>query len=132
MYLLNFYIAGRIVRAMGRLRRPWPELHGIDLPQTAILVLAAALLLSFVGGLLALVAKMISAALLTAYTLVGFAVLHAVTQSTSGFWWRLAAYGAVVTLFWPLLLVPMLGLLDGSLGLRRRFGGNATPPAAST
>jgi hypothetical protein len=128
MYLLNLYVAGRIVRASGHLHRPWPALHDIDLPQTAILVLAATLLLSFVGGLLALVAKMISAALLTAYTLVGLAVLHAITQSPSGFWWRLAAYVALVMLVWPVLLVPMLGLLEGSLGLRRRFGGRAGPP----
>jgi hypothetical protein len=128
MYLLNLYVAGRIVRAAGRLRRPWPSMHDIDLPQTAIIVLAATLLLSFLGGWLALASRMISAALLTAYTLVGFAVLHAITQTPSGFWWRLAAYGALVMLVWPVLLVPMLGLLDGALGLRRRFGRNPNPP----
>ena len=95
MYLLNLWLAGRIARTSHRLRRPWPDLHSIELPQTAIVVLAAALLLSFAGGLLALIAQIVGAALLTAYTLVGFAVLHAVTQSSSGrFWWRLAAYGA--------------------------------------
>lgn len=128
MYLLNLYAAGRIVRATGRLHRPWPSLHDIDLPQTAIIVLAATLLLSFMGGLLAMAAKMISAALLTAYTLVGLAVLHAITQTASGFWWRLAAYGALFMLFWPILLVPMLGLLDGAFGLRRRFGRRGPPP----
>lgn len=133
MYLLNLWLAGRIAQTSHRLRRPWPDLHGIELPQTAIVILAAALLLSFAGGLLALLAQIVGAALLTSYTLVGFAVLHAFTRSSSGrFWWRLAAYGAIVMFIWPLVLVPVVGLLDASFGLRRRFGNKATPPTLSS
>jgi magnesium-transporting ATPase (P-type) len=132
MYLLNLWLAGRITRTSHRLRRPWPDLHGIELPQTAIVVLAAALLLSFAGGLPGLIAQIVGAALLTAYTLVGLAVLHALTRPSSGrIWWRLAAYGVIVMFIWPLLLVPMLGLLDASFGLRRRFSNRAKPPTPS-
>jgi hypothetical protein len=133
MYLLNLWLAGRIAQTSHRLRRPWPDLHSTELPQTAIVILAAALLLSFAGGLLALLAQIVGAALLTAYTLVGFAVLHALTRSSSGrFWWRLAAYGGIVMFIWPLVLVPVFGLLDASFGLRRRFGNKANPPTPSS
>jgi hypothetical protein len=132
MYLFNLWLAGRIARTSGSLRRPWPDLRSIELPQIVIVVLAAALLLSFVGGLTALLAQMVGAALLTIYTLVGFAVLHAVTRSSTGFWWRLAAYAVLFLFLWPLLLMPIIGLLDGSLGLRKRFGSGASPPPLSS
>jgi hypothetical protein len=133
MHLLNLYLAGRIAHTSHRLRRPWPDLHSTQLPPIALAILAAALLLLFAGGLPALLAQIVGTALLTAYWLVGFAVLHAFTSSSSGrFWWRLAAYGSIVMFFWPLLLVPMLGLLDALFGLRRRFGNKATPPTPSS
>jgi hypothetical protein len=134
MYLFNLYLAGRIARTSDRLRRPWPDLHSTQLPPIALVILAAALLLlSFAGGLPALLAQVVGTALLTAYWLVGFAVLHAFTSSSSGrFWWRLAAYGSIVMFIWPLLLVPVLGLLDALFGLRRRFGNKATPPTLSS
>jgi hypothetical protein len=133
MYLLNLWLAGRIAQTSHRLRRPWPDLHKTELPQSAIVVLAATLLLSFAGGLVALIAQIFGAALLTAYTLVGFAVLHHLTRFASGrLWWRLTAYGAIVMFIWPLLLMPIVGLLDASFGLRRRFGSASGPPAPST
>jgi hypothetical protein len=132
MYLFNLWLAGRIARTSGRLRRPWPDIRSIELPQSAIVVLAAALLLSFVGGLPALIAQMVGAALLTAYTLVGFAVLHSVTRSPTGFWWRLGAYAVLFVFFWPLVLMPIVGLVDGPLGLRKRFGSGASPPPLSS
>jgi hypothetical protein len=133
MYLLNLWLAGRITQTSRRLRRPWPNLHDIELPQTAIVVLAAALLLSFAGGLPAIVAHIVGAALLTAYTLVGFAVLHAVTRPGSGRWgWRLAAYALIVLVIWPVVLVAMLGLLEGTVGLRRRFANRVKPPTLSS
>jgi hypothetical protein len=33
---------------------------------------------------------------------------------------------------WPLLLMPVIGLLDASFGLRRRFGNTTKPPTLST
>jgi magnesium-transporting ATPase (P-type) len=133
MYLLNLWLAGRIAQTSHRLRRPWPDLHKTELPQSAIVVLAATLLLSFAGGLVALIAQIFGAALLTAYTLVGFAVLHHLTRFASGrLWWRLTAYGTIVMFIWPLLLMPIVGLLDASFGLRRRFGSASGPPTPST
>jgi Predicted membrane protein (DUF2232) len=132
MYLVNLWLAGRVAQTSHRLRRPWPDLHGIELPKAAIAVLAVALLLSFAGGMLALLAQVAGAALLTAYTIVGFAVLHALTRTANGrLWWRLSAYAAIIMFMWPLLLMPVVGLLDATFGLRRRFANKANPPTLS-
>jgi hypothetical protein len=130
MLTLNLWLAGRVVLKSGRLRRPWSDLRSIELPLVAMLVLAGALALSFVGGLIGMLSQMVSAALLLAYLFVGFAVLHVITQSSS--WWLIAAYCAILLLVWTLLLVLMLGLIDGPLGLRRRFRNSATPPTLSS
>lgn len=127
---LNLWLAGRIVLKSGRMRRPWPDLRAIELPQVAMLVLAAALALSFAGGLVGMLAQMASTALLLTYLFVGFAVLHVITQSSG--WWLIAAYCSILILGWPLLLVLILGLIDGALGLRRRFGTTAKPPTLSS
>jgi hypothetical protein len=130
---LNVYLSGKIVMKSGRLRRPWPDLRMIDLPQTIIIVLAVALVLSFLGGLLGMLSQIATAALLLAYAMVGLAVLHAVTQSSNARWWWLAAvYGAIVFFVWPVVLLAVVGLVDGPIGLRRRFGNRPKPPTLST
>jgi hypothetical protein len=130
---LNLWLSGKIVVTSARLRRPWPDLRGIELPQIVILALAAALALSFAGGLVGMLSQIASAALLMAYLLVGFAVLHVITQSSGGrFWWLMAAYSTVVIFSWPALLVVLLGLLDAAIGLRRRFSNRSKPPPLST
>lgn len=130
---LNVYLSGKIVLKSGRLRRPWPDLRTIDLPQTVIIVLAVALVLSFLGGLLGMLSQIATAALLLAYAMVGLAVLHAVTQSSNARWWWLAAvYGAIAFFVWPVVLLALVGLIDGPIGLRRRFGNGPKPPTLST
>lgn len=133
MYLLNLWLAAKITATSGRLRRPWPTLSDITVPQSVLIALAAALTLSFAGGTVALLAQIVSAALLTAYMLVGFAVLHAITPYTGARWWLLtAAYGAVVFFMWPALLVMLLGLVESVVGLRQRFANRQGPPTLST
>lgn len=130
---LNLWLAGKIVLKSGRLRRPWPDLHGIDLPQTVIIVLAGVLLLAFVGGLPGMLAQIASAALLMAYALIGLAVLHAVTRNSGArAWWLAAVYSAIAVFAWPVVLVAIIGLLDGPIGLRQRFGNAPKPPPLST
>ncbi|HET9175731.1 MAG TPA: DUF2232 domain-containing protein, partial [Pseudolabrys sp.] len=102
--LLNLWLAARIVKFSGRLSRPWPQLPAMTFPPTIIAALALAIALSFVDGLLGIVAGVFSASLLLAYGVLGFAVLHAITvgMNMRGFVLALA-YAAVIVLGWPLL-----------------------------
>ncbi|WP_366937147.1 hypothetical protein, partial [Bradyrhizobium sp.] len=72
---LNLWLAGKITQTSGRLNRPWPELRSTALPSMTLVALLVAAALSFVGGMLALLAQIVTAALVIGYALVGFAVL---------------------------------------------------------
>ena len=63
-----------------------------------------------------------TASLLTAYMLLGFAVLHATTRTLGGRVFILAgSYLTVMLLGWPALAVAILGLLDSALDIRGRI-----------
>jgi hypothetical protein len=125
---LNLWLSGRIVRTSGRLRRPWPDLRSVELPQRAILALAVLLALSFVDGLIGLLAQVGAAALTIAYTLTGFAVLHLVSEGRSarGLWLG-AAYMSVMVFGWPALLLALIGIADALFGLRHRLSRTPGP-----
>jgi len=131
--MLNLWLAARIARTSGRLMRPWPALNLIEYPVPTLGALAAALLASFAGGLLAIFAQIIATALVLAYALAGLAVLHTLTapMATRGFW--LAGTYALIAVFgWPLLAVAAIGIADAAFGLRRRRRPEAFPPPPSS
>jgi len=59
--------------------------------------------LSFAGGLVGIVAGVLSASLLTAYGVLGFAVLHAITQGINSRAFLLAASMRRCCIRWPML-----------------------------
>jgi hypothetical protein len=118
--LANLWLAGRIVKLSGRLRRPWPDLGATALPRSALVLLAAAAVGMLAGDLFAIAAGVLMASLLTAYALVGLAVLHATTRGINGRGFVLAGiYAAVAVFGWPALLLSLLGLADLVLDFRR-------------
>jgi hypothetical protein len=130
--LLNLWLAGRVVKFSGRLSRPWPQLSDMTFPPAVIPALGLAIALSFVDGLLGIVAGVFSASLLLAYGVLGFAVLHAITAGMNMRGFVLAlAYAAVIVLGWPLLALCVLGLVDAAFGLRGRVAHKRGPPALS-
>ena len=68
MLALNLWLAAKIAATSGRLQRPWPDLKNTALPtDDARRALSAAIVFCFSGGLLAIVAQIVAAALLIAY-----------------------------------------------------------------
>jgi hypothetical protein len=130
--VLNLWLAGRVVKVSGRLQRPWPDLSAIAFPPWAAGALALAIALVFAGGIASVLASVVSASLLVAYGILGFAVLHAVTRGTRGRGLVLgAAYGGVLIFGWPILALCLLGLIDTFFNLRARSAQKRGPPALS-
>jgi hypothetical protein len=126
---LNLWLAARITATSGRLQRPWPDLKSTALPPMILAALSAAIAFCFIGGLLAMVAQTVTAALVIAYVLVGFAVLHTVTLTLKNRALWLSCSYAVVTVFgWPMLAIAALGLADAVFGVRQRYLQSRPPP----
>ena len=126
---LNLWLAGKITATSGRLQRPWPELKSAELPPMTLVALCVALALCFVGGLVAMFAQIATTALMMAYGLTGFAVLHTLTLALkSRVFWLCCIYAIVVAFGWPLLAMIALGLADAIFGLRQRYLRGKPPP----
>jgi hypothetical protein len=120
--LINLWLAARISRVAGLLKRPWPDLSAITFPNTAPIVLLAAIGISFLGTIVGLVGGILSACLLMGYAILGFAVLHTITRNFAARSLLLgAAWLMVIVLGWPIVVVALIGLADGLLDLRGRM-----------
>ncbi|HEY1474057.1 MAG TPA: DUF2232 domain-containing protein [Pseudolabrys sp.] len=128
--VLNLWLAATVVKFSGLLKRPWPPLAAMTFPRMLTLALAIAVALSFVGSLIGIVAGVLSASLLMAYGVLGFAVLHAVTRGMASRIFLLGGvYTAVLVLGWPVLVLCLLGLIDAAIDLRARITPTRGPPA---
>ncbi len=127
--LLNLWLAARIVKFSGLLKRPWPQLSTMTFPRPFAAALAVALGLSFFGGLVGIFAGVLSASLLMAYGILGFAVLHAITQGINSRAFLLGgAYAAVIVIGWPVLALCLLGLIETAFDLRAQIARKRGPP----
>lgn len=124
MNLFNLWVAGRLVRAAGLLKQPWPDLAACRFPPGTPIVLAVSLIcaLTLSDGA-ALVATSLSSALLVAYLLMGLAVIHYVTRGRR--WRPVALLGVYIGLLWLAVPIIAMGLLDTVFPLRK-------PPAAGS
>lgn len=127
--LLNLYLAGLVTLASGRLARPWPDLAAISYPRAAPLLLALAIVATFVPGLPGLVGSAFTGSLYLAYVLLGLAILHFISRGQS---WRSMM---LVVLYLVLLvmntavslLIAILGLAESLVPIRAR----GRPPPSS-
>ena len=118
---LNLWLAAKITATSGRLHRPWPDLKSAALPPMTLAALSLALALCFSGGLFAMLGQIASAALMMAYALIGFAVLHTLTLAMkSRALWLSGIYAVVLVFGWPVLAMVGLGLADAVFGFRQR------------
>ena len=130
---MNLWLAAKITSTSGRLKRPWPDLRTTTLPKLAMAALAVALALSFASGLIAMLAQIVSSALMMAFALTGFATLHTLTQAMSGRSFVIgAAYAGTLFIGWPVLGMVSLGLADAIFGLRQTYWTKRGPPAPSS
>ena len=128
--VVNLWLAARIVKFSGLLKRPWPPLAAISFPRLLAAALALAVILSFLGGLIGIIAGVLSASLLMAYGVLGFAVLHAITHGMDARLFVLGGvYAAVLVFGWPVLALCVLGLIEAAVDLRARIARKRGPPA---
>ncbi|WP_024509928.1 DUF2232 domain-containing protein [Bradyrhizobium sp. ARR65] len=129
MLTLNLWLAAKITATSGRLSRPWPDLKAAALPPMTLVALCVAAAFCFSGGVLAILAKIATSALMMAYALTGLAVLHTLTLGLkSRAFWLGSTYAFVLMFGWPLLALAALGLADAAFGLRRRYLRARPPP----
>ncbi len=122
--VFNVWAAGRILLASGRLARPWPNLHWIELPASLTAGFAAAVLLSFLPNLLGISATGLAGALFLPYILLGLAIVHVLTLGLPLRFAMLAALYIGIFLFgWLALVLGMIGLGEPAFRLRERFAG---------
>lgn len=131
--LLNLWLAAKIVRFSGRLQRPWPDLSALDFPKWAAWTLAALMAASFLGGLLGILSAAAAASFLTAYGILGLAVMHAITRNMRSRGLVLSGvYAAVLVFGWPMLALCVLGLTETAIGIRRRVATRRGPPSRTS
>jgi hypothetical protein len=122
MTLTNGTLAQGLLVRFGANWRPSPDLAALTLPLwiPAMLVLAAAA--TAFGGTSRFLGINVMIALAVPFCLAGLAVLHAMARRLPRPALLLVGFYVLAALFgWPLLLAALLGLLDASLGVRRRF-----------
>jgi hypothetical protein len=101
-------------------------------PAYAPALAAAAVVATFVPGMIGLGAGVVTASLSMAYAVLGFAVLHAITRGMNSRPFTLGGtYLLVLVLGWPVLAMTLLGLADTAFDFRGRLAhkrGGSSPP----
>ncbi len=120
---LNLWLAAKIAATSGRLHRPWPDLKSDGVAaDDARRRYRVALAFCFIGGLSRCSRRSSRTALMMAYAIIGFAVLHTLTLALkSRAFWLGCAYAIVVVFGWPVLAMVALGLADAVFGFRQRY-----------
>jgi hypothetical protein len=131
--VVNLWLAERIVKISGQLRRPPSDLAAMRFPAYAPALVGAAVVASLLPGIVGTSAGVLAASLLMAYAILGFAVLHMITRGMGSRPFTLSGvYVAVFIFGWPVLVLSLLGLADTALDLRGRAARRRGPPNPQT
>jgi hypothetical protein len=121
IYVLNVYVAGRIVRQSGRLPIEWPDVPSVAAPRMLLLATAVLMLLMMLPGYTGLIAELLATVGMMALSLVGFATVHFVTRGWNGRVFLLSTLWFATIIFGlPALLMLFVGVVELSFGLRAR------------
>ncbi len=119
MTTLNLVLAIRIARRYGTFERPKSGIQNLEIPRLVHVVALASLLIIWTSGATHPFLAAIAGAATTLGAFSGFAALHALTNSLSAKRIILfAVYGSIILFTLPLLLILILGWIDGFLNLR--------------
>jgi hypothetical protein len=122
MTLTNGSLAQGLLVRFGANWRPSPDLAALGLPLWIPVLLAFAAGATALGGTARFLGVNVMIVLAVPFCLAGLAVLHTLARRFARPAIPLVTFYVLAGVFgWPLLVVALLGLLDSSLGLRRRF-----------
>jgi hypothetical protein len=131
--VVNLWLAERVVKISGRLRRPPSDLPAMQFPVYAPALVGASVVASLLPGMVGTSAGVLAASLLMAYAILGFAVLHMITRGMGARPFTLSGiYVAVFVFGWPVLVMSLLGLADTAFDLRGRASRRRGPPNPQT
>ena len=126
---LNLWLGATIAKASGKLQRPWPDLSLMMLPRETPLAFIAAIGLSFLSGMVGLVAACFASAIFFAYVIIGLAILHNVTRGKTARPFILGATYAALLLFMPApFIIAIIGIAEPVSPIRRQFGSGGPDP----
>ncbi|PRH86889.1 hypothetical protein C5L14_16510 [Labrys okinawensis] len=128
----GLWLSARIALISGRLPRRWPDIAAeLFLPTWSLGLVAVTCAISLLSGTVGFAGQLLLAALLGAFLIQGFAVLHFLTRGGALRPLILAlAYLLCVVLSWlalPLMIV--LGLVETLFNLRGRFSDRSNTPS---
>ncbi len=129
--LVNVWAASRILSKTGRSLRPWARFSDLAFPQRAGMALAAACFATFLPGTLGLIGQVFTSVFMTAFSILGLAVLHHLTigHAARGFL-LFSLYLALFILNW-VLIVPLVAIALADMIFQIRQRGNASGPPAN-
>jgi hypothetical protein len=131
--IINLWVAGRVVRASGRLIRPWPDLSAFNLPPLTLMALIGGFAGSFLPGMFGFAAGIVCASFAVLFAALGLALLHAATRGRPGRVFMLTlTYFLLSVLPWIGAVVAALGVFEFLFGLRARIAAAGPPPKPIT
>ena len=130
----DFFLAAKALSAFGYETRPWAPFRRLAFHPRASVALALASFASFLPGVFGLAGQIFAISFMTAFAILGLAVVHALLKDSPWRPWLLGAlYAGLFFLNW-LLAMPLvvLALADMSFGVRAKYAASHGGPPAKT
>ncbi|MEE8334498.1 MAG: DUF2232 domain-containing protein [Alphaproteobacteria bacterium] len=129
VFVINGAVAQGLLTRIGQAARPTPAYTALELPNWLGILLAGAVVLSFLPGGIGGFGRNALPILATPFLLCGLAVIHTLSRRVPGRAAVLAAvYMMLVILSWLSAVIAILGLAEQWVDLRRRFGNSGEKP----
>jgi hypothetical protein len=130
----NLWLASKIITASGRAIRPAFELSKIEYPRLLPLVLVGTLALTFIPGIVHVIALAGTASLTLAFMFLGLLVVHAIVPKSPARPVFLGAFYVTVFILlkYAYLVLALVGIAETIFGIRVRFTSSPPPMPPAT